>query len=215
MSGFDIDFTLLPPKLQMKLWVLALDADTSSVNLAYQINRFTTSLKYNYSGKLEAGLGIRRFSTSFGINPGSLDLSLGVIYRGYNFGATGNPRVGSLGTSFKVKGYQISFTGNPNQRSFGGGFSYGVPLLPFPTEMGNTFTAAVTQAQQTLINPPRTPMELFGVVSEDAKVYMEAAKLGQQIHKMGAKPSQFGTGINLNFSHTTGFTIYGGALLRF
>jgi hypothetical protein len=35
---FDIDFKLLPPDLQMKLWVLALDANTSKVAIAYQAN---------------------------------------------------------------------------------------------------------------------------------------------------------------------------------
>lgn len=43
-DGFDISFTKLPPDLQMKLWVLALDANTSKVSIAYKPGAFTTSL---------------------------------------------------------------------------------------------------------------------------------------------------------------------------
>ena len=55
-QDFDIDFKLLPPKLQMQLWVLALDADTSKVNLAYSPGNFRTGLAYKYGGNAEAFL---------------------------------------------------------------------------------------------------------------------------------------------------------------
>ncbi len=47
---FDIDLSLLPPKLQLHLWILGLDANTSQVNIAYQRNSFRTGLAYNYGG---------------------------------------------------------------------------------------------------------------------------------------------------------------------
>jgi len=50
---FDIKYSLLPPDLQMKLWVLSLDANTSRVNLVYSPGTFRTSLAYNYGGNLE------------------------------------------------------------------------------------------------------------------------------------------------------------------
>jgi hypothetical protein len=53
-NEFDIAFKLLPPQLQMQLWVLALDANTSKVNLAYRSGSFLTSLAYNYGGTVEA-----------------------------------------------------------------------------------------------------------------------------------------------------------------
>ena len=48
-TKFDIDFKLLPPELQLQLWILALDADTSKVALAYMPGKFRTSLSYNGS----------------------------------------------------------------------------------------------------------------------------------------------------------------------
>ena len=60
MSDFDVDFSALPPELQVKLWVLSLDADTSRVNLAYRPGSFRTSLAYNYGGNIEASFGMRR-----------------------------------------------------------------------------------------------------------------------------------------------------------
>src|SRR4051794_4028095 len=71
---FDIDFKLLPPKLQMQLWVLALDANTSKVNLAYRSGSFVTGLAYNYGGNVEASLGFRRVSTTVGVNPANGDV---------------------------------------------------------------------------------------------------------------------------------------------
>ena len=43
-TNFDVKFSALPPELQMKLWVLGLDANTSKVCIAYRPGAFTTSL---------------------------------------------------------------------------------------------------------------------------------------------------------------------------
>ena len=63
-EAFTIDFKLLPPKLQAQLWVLALDANTSTVNLAYRSGSFRTSLAYNYGGNAEASVSVRRVPAS-------------------------------------------------------------------------------------------------------------------------------------------------------
>src|ERR1051326_3751742 len=89
-KNFDIKFSALPPDLKMKLWVLGLDAGTSKVCIAYRPGAFTTSLTYNYGGNVQAGLSIRRLSTSLGVNPSSGRLDLAMVYRGFNFGSYAN-----------------------------------------------------------------------------------------------------------------------------
>jgi hypothetical protein len=117
-NAFDIDFKLLPPKLQMQLWLLALDANTSKVNIAYRPGSFLTSLAYNYGDNVEASLSVRRFSTTVGVNPSSGDVSLGLVFRGFRFGASANVTREATGVSI----------------------GYGASLLPFPMELSGTFS---------------------------------------------------------------------------
>src|SRR5215813_2012708 len=119
-NEFDIDFKLLPPKLQMQLWVLALDANTSKVNLAYRPGSFRTSLAYNYGGNAEASVSVRRFSTTVGVNPASGDVDLGLVFRGFRFGASASVV----------------------QKSAAIGIGYGTNLLPLPWELSTTFDSA-------------------------------------------------------------------------
>ena len=77
-GSFDISFKALPPDLQMKLWVLALDANTSKVAIAYKNGAFTTSLAYNYGGNVEAAVSLQRgLSTTVGVNPADGQVNLG------------------------------------------------------------------------------------------------------------------------------------------
>ena len=85
---FNVKFKLLPPDLQVKLCVLGLDANTSKVNIAYSPGSFVTSLAYNYRGNAEACLGIQRFTTTIGVDPGSGDVDLSLVYRGFRFGSS-------------------------------------------------------------------------------------------------------------------------------
>ncbi|MCC9002363.1 MAG: hypothetical protein LM549_07045, partial [Candidatus Competibacter sp.] len=122
---FDVDFKLLPPKLQMQLWVLALDANTSKVNLAYRSGSFRTGLAYHYGGNVEASLGIRRFSATVGVNPTNGDVDLGLVFRGFRFGASASAVRASAGI----------------------GIGYGASLLPFPAELSSTFGSAAVGLQ--------------------------------------------------------------------
>lgn len=109
----------------MQLWVLALDANTSKVNLAYKSGSFRTGLAYKYGGNLEASLGVRRLTTTFGVNPSSGGVDLGLVFRGFRFGTS---------TNFA-------------QRSFGFNLGYGAKLLPFPWELSGTFNSAAIGLQ--------------------------------------------------------------------
>jgi len=193
---FDIGFKLLPPDLQMKLWVLALDANTGKVAIAYQANSFKTSLRYNYGGNIEAALSIQRLTTTVGINPTNADVSLGLVFRGFNFGTSASP----------------------TQKSVGVNIGYGASLLPFPNELATTFNAAGTglaSMADDIGQAPNNPLAWYKLHSNDVGTITKAVNLGQQIDKLSDKSNRFGIGLRLNYSQPTGLTIYGGAQLSF
>jgi hypothetical protein len=195
-DSFDISFKLLPPDLQMKLWVLALDANTSKVAIAYRPGSFVTSLAYNYGGNVEAALSIRSFSTTLGVNPTSGNLDLGLVYRGFNFGTSAN------------------FT----QKSAGLSLGYGAKLLPFPSELASIFNSAAGGLQSMASDisaAPNNPLAWYNLHSNDAAAIGKAISTGQQIYKLGQSSDNFGAGLRLNYSQQTGLTIYGGVLLKF
>lgn len=195
-KGFDIKFEALPPKLQLQLWILGLDANTSKVNIAYKSGGFTTGLAYNYGGNVEASMSLPRFSTTLGVNPGNGDVNLGVAFRGFNFGSSASIANKSVGFSF---GYSAS-------------------LLPFPAELSTTFNSAATGLQNIagdLGSAPNNPLDWYKMHSDDVTAITKAVSLGQQIAKSGDKDSGFGVGLRINYTPQTGFVIYGGAQFIF
>jgi hypothetical protein len=195
-DDFNIGFKLLPPDLQMKLWVLALDANTSKVNIAYRPGSFVTSLAYNYGGNVDASLSIRAFSATLGVNPSNGNLDLGLVYRGFNFGTSAN------------------FT----QKSAGLSLGYGAKLLPFPSELSSIFNSAAGGLQSMASDisaAPNNPLAWYKLHSNDAAAIGKAVSTGQQISKQGDSSDRFGAGLRLNYNQQTGLTIYGGVQLRF
>lgn len=193
---FDIDFKVLPPKLQLQLWVLALDANTSKVNLAYRSGSFLTSLAYNYGGNVEAALSVRRVTTTVGVNPANGDVDLGLVFRGFKFGASASVTRPSAGV----------------------GISYGASLLPFPTELSLTFNSAASGLQsmtRDIDSAPNNPLAWFKLHSNDAAAIGNAMNVGQRIAKHGGNTPRFGAGLRLHYAAQTGLVIYGGAQLRF
>jgi hypothetical protein len=194
-DSFDINFKPFPPRLQIQLWVLALDADTSRVNLAYQAGHLRTGLAYNYGGSAEAFLTIRRFSTTFGVNPGNANMDLGLVYRGFRFGASGNIA----------------------RQSAGFNLGYGAPLLPMPAELASTFNAGAAGLRSVLGDigsAPDNPLAWYGLHSNDVTAISGAVSLGQRIAAAGSG-DRFGFGLRLNYTPQSGLVIYGGAQLRF
>lgn len=195
-NPFDIDFKLLPPRLQAQLWVMALDVDTSRVNLAFRDQSFLTSVEYNYGGNIEASLAIRRFSAKVGVNPANGDVDLGLVFKGFRFGST------------------ASFTRN----AYGLQFGYGASLLPFPDEMADVFNAAGHGLQSMAADigaAPNNPLAWYDTHSGDTKVIGKAVSLGQQIAKRYSSQDAFGAGLRLNYDPQAGLTIYGVAQLSF
>jgi len=196
-SNFDISFKALPPDLQMKLWVLALDANTGQVAISYKPGTFVTSLAYNYGGNIQASLKIKRdFSLSAGVNPSTGQVDLGAVFRGFNFGSYAN------------------FT----QKSAGLSLSYGAKLLPFPSELSSTFDAAASGLRSMagdISSAPNNPLAWYKLHSEDATAISKGVSAVQDIAKSGSSPDKFGAGLRLNYNQQSGFTIYGAAEYRF
>jgi hypothetical protein len=195
-GGFDIKFITLPPDLQLKLWVLALDANTSKVNLAYKPGSFVTSFAYNYGGSLEASMSIRRFSTKLGVNPSNGNVDLGLVYRGFNFGASTNLTRPTVGL----------------------GLSYGASPLPFPNELFTTFNTAgrgLMNMTGDISSAPNNPLAWYNLHSNDVTAIGNAVNAGQQISKYGKDSKRFGFGLRMNYVPQTGLTIYGTAQFIF
>lgn len=166
-DSFDIAFKGLPPDLQMKLWVLALDANTSKVSIAYRPGSFVTSLAYNYGGNVQAALSVRNVTTTAGVNPTNGNLDLGLVYRGFNFGTS------------------ASFT----QKSASLNLGYGAQLLPFPDELSSIFNSAnggLQSMTRDISAAPNNPLAWYKLHSNDANAIGKAISTGQQIDKFGS-----------------------------
>jgi hypothetical protein len=192
-DGFNIDFKALPPHLQVRLWVLSLDANTSRVAIAHRHGAFTTSVNYAYGGAIGASFAMPQLTLGAGVNPGNADLSGSLVFRGFNFGVSGNIA----------------------RQTVNGSLSYGAALLPFPNEMADVFNAA-NGGLQSMIgdirNAPNNPLAWYGLHSNDIGTVSSAVSMGQRIAK--AKPG-FGARLGLGFAPATGLTITLGAGVMF
>jgi len=195
---FDVKYSLLPPQLQAHLWVLALDANTNKVNLAYSPGVFRSSLSYEYGGNLQASLGVRRYSLTLGVNPanGDTNLRLGMVYRGFDFGSS------------------VDIT----KRSVGLELTYGRKLLPFPDELNSVFNAAnggFMRMAGDISAAPNDPMGWYHLYSNDVGAITKAIDAGRAIADQPKSKDRFGLGLRLNYTPQTGLTIYGGVGLYF
>ncbi len=182
-DGFSVDFQKLPPRLQMKLWVLALDANTSKIAIEYQAGIFKTSLDYEYGGNGHASLAVQRLTLS-GDTEGSF--GAGYVFRGFNF--------------------QLS--ANPWKKSAGGSISFGADLLPFPSELTSVFNhggTGLTSMARDIRRAPDNPLAWFKMHSDDKNAISAAIDAGQKIAK--AKSDDYGFRIGLDHAPETGLTV--------
>jgi hypothetical protein len=196
-QDFDIAFKALPPELQMKLWVLALDANTSKVAIAYRPGAFTTSVTYNYGGNVEASLSLRRgLSSTIGVNPSNGDVNLSMVYRGFRFGTNAS-------YSKQSAGFQLG---------------YGANLLPYPSELATIFESGASGLQsmaRDISAAPNNPLAWYKMKSNDASAIAKAVSTGQQIANLADSSDRIGVGLRLNYNAQAGLTIYGGLILKF
>jgi hypothetical protein len=182
-DGFSVDFQKLPPRLQMKLWVLALDANTSKVAIEYQAGIFKSSLSYDYGGNGHANLSIERLTLS-GDTGGAF--SAGYVFRGFNF----------------------QLTASPWKKSAGASLSYGADLLPMPTELASIFNHGGTGLASMALDirrAPDNPLAWFKMHSDDKTAISAAIDAGSKIAK--TKPGDAGFRIGLNHAPETGLTL--------
>jgi hypothetical protein len=189
---FDVKYTLLPPDLQVKLWVLALDADTSRVNLAYRAGAFRTSLAYNYGGNVEAAMSIRDFTLKLSGNPASreADVDLGMHFRGFDFDASANV----------------------TRRTVGVGITYGRSIVPFPNELQSAFTAAdagLMHMARDVGSAPDNPLAWYKLHSDDATAIERGIKAGRQLMDYGKGSDRLGASLRLNYTPQGGLVVYG------
>jgi hypothetical protein len=62
---------------------------------------------------------------------------------------------------------------------------------------------------------PNDPLAWYKLHSDDANALSKAISVGQDIAKSGPSTDKVGFGLRLNFNQQSGFTIYGGAQLKF
>jgi hypothetical protein len=176
----------------MKLWVLALDANTSKVSLAYTLGAFRTSLAYNYGGNLEASVGRYRLGDPLikvGFNPSNDDISAGLVFRGFNFGTSANV----------------------TRRSFNFSVGYGRELLPFPDELGRVFNAAnggLMSMAGDIRSAPNNPLKWYNLHSDDKDAISKAVSVGRQIANSNKGSQRFGAALGLSHAPQTGLTIH-------
>lgn len=207
---FDVDFKILPPELQLKLWILALDADTSKVNLAYKRGQFRSSLAYNYGGNIEASIGIRQTQGVLKVNPGNGAFDLGLVYRGFRFNTNANIAQSSTGVSVGFNKWSLGSSANFAKSTFGFNVNYGAELLPFPSELADTFGKAAAGLKTTvgsLGGVTSNPLAWYKMRSNDFDTITSAIDTGKKLMK--PKPgASFGGGIRLNYAPQTGLVIY-------
>jgi hypothetical protein len=198
-DNFDIDFKALPPELQVRLWILALDADTSKVNLKYEsggFSKLTLGLTYNYGGALEASLKTTGQSYQLGYDPGASSLTAGGVYRGFRF---------NLSTSLA-------------QPKVGASIGWGRALLPFPSELETTFMNANTGffgVMDTIRANPDNPLKWYSLTSDDRETIQKGIKTGQAIYKAQQSKVEWGAGLRMNYAPDSGLLIMLGAGGRF
>ncbi len=195
---FDIKYTLLPPRLQARLWVLGLDANTSKVNIAYQAGAFRTSVAYNYGSNFEASIGIRRYTLSASFDPSSRDVKLGagMVFQGFNFQSSADI----------------------TQRSYGVSLGYGRKILPFPDELSSVFNSAnhgLMSMASDIRAAPANPLQWYRLHSDDADAISKAVGVGRAIADQAGSADRFGIGLRLNYSEPGGFVIYGALIGSF
>ncbi|MEX2593631.1 MAG: hypothetical protein WD426_12730, partial [Anditalea sp.] len=185
----EIDFNLLMPEFQLKLFHFLLEADTSKVHLDYQTRKFMAGLSYQYGDALSLNMRFGDFKTKLGWTPGENKFSLGLNQGG--FGA--------------------KFSASPWKSQFGLGLTYGVQL-PMLDQMNSTFMAGGNSVAQMGMGIPgvfNDPIAYYHQYKSDIENISKTADLVKQITKAGKSKIRFGGGISLTYDPISQMVIAG------
>ena len=192
----EIDFKLLPPDLQIRVYHFLLEADTSKVQLDYHTKTFMAGLSYSYGDALSLKLKFNDFTGKLGWTPGSNAFSLGAAGGGFSAG----------------------ITAQPGQSKYGLSLGYGAPLLPMPGQMTSTFMAGGTSAGNMLTGLPGVvddPMAWYQQYKPDIENITKTADMVKQITGDGKSKIRFGANFSLTYDPVSQLVIGGKAGIMF
>ncbi len=176
----EIDFKVLPPDFQLKLFHFLLGADTSTVHLDYNAKSFMAGLSYKYGDALSLNMRFMDFKTKLGWKPGSNDFSLGMNY----------------------KGLDANLSTNPWQQKIGLGLHYGAHLLPMQDQMTSTFNAGGTSFGNLATGLPgafHDPIAFYQQNKTEIENVSKTVDLVKQITEAGKSKIRFGGDFSLTY----------------
>ncbi|WP_425230882.1 hypothetical protein [Sphingomonas sp.] len=171
------DFTLLMPRIQLNLWTLALDAKTDAVAIAWKPGQFTTALKYNYGGAIQASMAVSGQSLSLSLDPALMQPTAQMVLKGYDFTAAASASPTALGLTI----------------------GYGAAPLPTPATLGPAINGAWSAAGRMWGDAgmiPRDPLGYLKLHSNDPKALAEAYQQTKKIAEVDPNKVQVGAGFS-------------------
>ena len=185
----DIDFNLLMPELQLRIFHFLLEADTSKVHLDYQTRNFMAGLSYQYGDALSLNVRFRDFKTKLGWTPGDNKFALGL-----NHGAFG-----------------LDFSTQPWNQKIGLGLTYGLQL-PSLDQMNSTFTAGGNSAMGMAMGISgafNDPFAYYQQHKDDIENISKTADMLKKITKAGESKIRLGGGLSVSYDPETRLLITG------
>jgi hypothetical protein len=186
----EIDYKLLPPNIQLRLFHFLLAADTSTLHLDYTAKSFMTGLSYSYGDQLSLNMKFNDFSARLGWKPGENSFGLGMKYGNFS---------GALSAT-------------PGQSKYGFNLHYGAKLLPFQDEMTRTFMAGGTAAGSLVGGLPgafNDPFAYYQAHKTDIEDISKTAGLIKDITKAGESRIRFGAGLTLSYDPVSKLIVTG------
>lgn len=185
----DIDFNLLMPELQLRIFHFLLEADTSKVHLDYQTRNFMAGLSYQYGDALSLNMRFRDFKTKLGWTPGDNKFALGL-----NHGAFG-----------------LNFSTQPWNQQVGLGLTYGLQL-PSLDQMNSTFAAGGNSAMGMAMGISgafNDPFAYYQQHKDDIENISKTADMLKKITKAGESKIRLGGGLSVSYDPETRLLITG------
>lgn len=176
----EIDFKVLPPDLQLRLFHFLLQADTGKVHLDYETKSFMAGLSYSYGDALSLKMRFTDFTTRLGWKPGDNTFSFGLSHGAFNANANASPF----------------------QSKYGLNLTYGAPLLPMFGDMSKNFMAGGTSAGNMITgipSLPNDPVAWYQQYKPDIENISKSADLVKQITDAGKNKIRFGAGFSLTY----------------
>ncbi|WP_342360756.1 hypothetical protein [Terrarubrum flagellatum] len=219
MGNFNAQFHLLPPDLKLSMGLLAMDANTSRVNLVYSrpslnsIKNDEIGLQYNYGKKIELFLGRSTSRLVFGVDPRTGSSAVSMKHKGLGASTELNfkDRWLKIDLSYVYHGLDISAMAKWAETSTGRAADYGFNIGARPLPFFDLRTPATPADMRTTFNDAgATAIDIWnrkGLKSNDTAVLGRAATLIPQIANAQNNPP-WGAGVYVHMDERNNFTIF-------